>query len=172
MYEKDQLCFSCAKACGKCSWSYNLVPVDGWTARFSILPNNIETFKVIKCPQYEFDGCVLGVYTLTTHMKTRQNGTKTANITEILKDLAIVQAIKTDIGDKHWYMSALKDALRKIIVPIIQSYITDKTTMYIEPFVGGGNTIQRINFHTKIGYDIDKYVIALLRYCRRQRRKY
>lgn len=45
--------------------------------------------------------CVLGVYTLTTHMKTRQNGTKTANITEILKDLAIVQAIKTDIGDKH-----------------------------------------------------------------------
>lgn len=38
--------------------------------------------------------------------------------------------------------------------------------MYIEPFVGGGNTIQRINFHTKIGYDIDKYVIALLSYCR------
>lgn len=59
--------------------------------------------------------CVLGVYTLTTHMKTRQNGTKTANITEILKDLAIVQAIKTDIGDKHWYMPALKDALRKIL---------------------------------------------------------
>lgn len=59
--------------------------------------------------------CVLGVYTLTTHMKTRQNGTKTANITEILKDLAIVQAIKTDIGDKYWYMSALKDVLRKIL---------------------------------------------------------
>ncbi len=56
MYEKDQLCFSCANACGKCSWSYNLVPVDGWTAKFSILPNEVETFRVIKCPKYEFDG--------------------------------------------------------------------------------------------------------------------
>lgn len=59
-----------------------------------------------------------------------------------------------------------KRRIAKDIVPIIQSYITDKATMYIEPFVGGGNTIQRINFHTKIGYDTDKYVIALLRYCR------
>lgn len=59
--------------------------------------------------------CVLGVYTLTTHMKTRQNGTKDVSTTEILKDLAIVRAIKTDIGDKYWYMSALKDALRKIL---------------------------------------------------------
>ena len=42
--------------------------------------------------------CVLGVYTLITHMKTRQSGTKTVNIIEILKDLAIVQAIKTDIA--------------------------------------------------------------------------
>lgn len=59
--------------------------------------------------------CVLGVYTLITHMKTRQSGTKTVNIIEILKDLAIVRAIKTDIGDKYWYMSALKDVLRKIL---------------------------------------------------------
>lgn len=59
--------------------------------------------------------CVLGVYTLITHMKTRQSGTKSANTIETLKDLAIVQAIKTDIGDKYWYMLALKDVLRKIL---------------------------------------------------------
>jgi hypothetical protein len=48
-------------------------------------------------------------------MKARQNGTKSANTIETLKDLAIVQAIKTDIGDKYWYMLALKDVLRKIL---------------------------------------------------------
>lgn len=46
--------------------------------------------------------CVLGVYTLITRMKARQNGTKTVNIIEILKDLAIVRAIRINIGDKYW----------------------------------------------------------------------
>lgn len=47
---------------------------------------------------------VLDVYTLITRMKTRQNGTKSANTIEILRDLETVRVIKTNIGDKHWYM--------------------------------------------------------------------
>lgn len=38
--------------------------------------------------------CVLDVYTLIVRAKTRQNGTKSANTTEILKDLAIVLVIR------------------------------------------------------------------------------
>ena len=33
---------------------------------------------------------------------------------------------------------------------------------YIEPFVGGCNMITQVNHHTKIGYDANKYLIALL----------
>lgn len=41
-----------------------------------------------------------------------------------------------------------KRRIAKDIVPIIQSYITDKTIMYIEPFVGGGATQYRESIFT------------------------
>ena len=55
-----------------------------------------------------------------------------------------------------------KNKLSKYLKPIIESYLTNDTVAYIEPFVGGGNMIDKIDFHTKIGYDIDKYAIAVL----------
>lgn len=60
------------------------------------------------------------------------------------------------------YMGS-KSKIAKHIVPIIQSYIKDGT-VYIEPFVGGANVIDKINADKRYGYDINKYVIALLNY--------
>jgi site-specific DNA-adenine methylase len=57
-----------------------------------------------------------------------------------------------------------KNKISKDIVPIIQSYITNETIGYIEPFVGGANLIDKITHPNKIGYDINKYLIALLQY--------
>lgn len=59
------------------------------------------------------------------------------------------------------YMGS-KSRIAKYIVPIIQSYITDETQSYIEPFVGGANVIDKITANKKIGYDINKFLIALL----------
>ena len=58
-----------------------------------------------------------------------------------------------------------KNRLSKYIVPILQNYI-DKYNIdtYIEPFVGGANVIDKIKCKNKIGYDINKYLIALLNY--------
>lgn len=57
-----------------------------------------------------------------------------------------------------------KGRLSKELAPIIQSYITPQTRGYIEPFVGGGgNMIDKIKHDVKIGYDINKYVIACLK---------
>ena len=55
-----------------------------------------------------------------------------------------------------------KNRLSKEIAPIIQSYITEHTKGYLEPFVGGGNMIDKIKCDNKIGYDIHKQLIALL----------
>ena len=57
-----------------------------------------------------------------------------------------------------------KSRIAKDIVPIIQNYI-DKigAKLYVEPFVGGANIIDKICCETKIGADINKYLIALLR---------
>lgn len=55
-----------------------------------------------------------------------------------------------------------KNKISKYLKPIIESYITDKTKYYIEPFVGGANMIDKINFENKIGSDIHKELIALL----------
>lgn len=56
------------------------------------------------------------------------------------------------------YMGS-KARIAKYIVPIIQSYVKD---VYVEPFVGGANVIDKIHCPMRIGYDSNKYLIALL----------
>ena len=56
-----------------------------------------------------------------------------------------------------------KNRISKYIAPIIQSYVDKGCVGYLEPFVGGANMIDKIKCDTKIGSDIDKYVIAVLR---------
>lgn len=57
-----------------------------------------------------------------------------------------------------------KNRLSKDLVPIIQSYITEETKGYLEPFVGGANIIDKIKCENKIGCDIHKELIELLKY--------
>lgn len=57
-----------------------------------------------------------------------------------------------------------KNRLSKELAAIIQSYITDETVAYIEPFVGGANMIDKIKHHNKIGSDLHKELIALHNY--------
>ena len=59
------------------------------------------------------------------------------------------------------YMGS-KSRFAKDLVPIIQSYITEDTKGYLEPFVGGANVIDKIKCNNKIGCDIHKQLIALL----------
>lgn len=56
-----------------------------------------------------------------------------------------------------------KNRLSKELAPIIQSYITDETVAYIEPFVGGANMIDKIKHHNKIGSDLHKELIELFK---------
>lgn len=58
------------------------------------------------------------------------------------------------------YMGS-KQRFAKEIVPILNSYNRD---YYIEPFVGGANIIDKVNFTNKLGYDKNPYLIGLLDY--------
>ena len=58
-----------------------------------------------------------------------------------------------------------KSRIAKYIVPIIQKYIDDNNVkIYWEPFVGGANVIDKIKCDKKIGTDINKYLIELLKH--------
>ena len=57
-----------------------------------------------------------------------------------------------------------KNRLAKELTPIIQSYITDDTKGYLEPFVGGANMIDKISCNNKFGCDIHEELIELLKY--------
>lgn len=58
-----------------------------------------------------------------------------------------------------------KNRLSKDLAPIIQSYIDNHgVESYVEPFVGGANMIDKIKCKNKIGNDIHRELIALLRY--------
>lgn len=55
-----------------------------------------------------------------------------------------------------------KSRIAKYIVPIIQKYIDNNNVkIYIEPFVGGANVIDKISCKKKIGGDKQQYLIAL-----------
>ena len=62
-YYKTQLCWTCARACGGCSWSANFQPVKGWTATKTIMnvdrgayeKRRIKTYKIRACPLYVCD---------------------------------------------------------------------------------------------------------------------
>ena len=61
------------------------------------------------------------------------------------------------------YMGS-KSKISKDLKIIIENFITKETEAYIEPFVGGANMIDKIDFDNKIGYDTHKELIALLNY--------
>lgn len=55
---KGQLCWTCKNTNGNvCSWfSKKAKPIEGWTAKASIIRNNdeiVHSYRVIKCPKYE-----------------------------------------------------------------------------------------------------------------------
>lgn len=57
-----------------------------------------------------------------------------------------------------------KAKFAKDLVPIIQKYIDDNNVeLYIEPFVGGANIIDKIKCKKRIGSDNDSLVIDLLK---------
>ena len=57
--KRDQLCWSCTKACGQCSWSRELTPVEGWTAEQVVYPGlEVEddtTYHITACPEFVRD---------------------------------------------------------------------------------------------------------------------
>lgn len=59
-----------------------------------------------------------------------------------------------------------KNKIAKEIIPIIQGYITDETTSFIDCFCGGANIIDKISCKNKIGYDIHPQLIALLNFAK------
>lgn len=58
-----------------------------------------------------------------------------------------------------------KSKIIKFISPLIQNCINDNhIETYIEPFVGGGNVIEKISCNKRIGADINEYLIELLKF--------
>ena len=48
---KEQLCWTCQKACGDCSWSSCFQPVEGWTAE-KVHRKTYDSYRIEKCPEY------------------------------------------------------------------------------------------------------------------------
>ena len=55
-----------------------------------------------------------------------------------------------------------KAGIIRHIAPIIHNSLSTGNGAYVEPFVGGGNSIVRINANKRIGADANRYVISLL----------
>ena len=57
---RNQLCWSCAKACGGCSWSRNFTPIHGWDATpyrrvyrdAAVGTRYVDSYIIRRCPEY------------------------------------------------------------------------------------------------------------------------
>ena len=57
---RNQLCWSCGKACGGCSWSRNFTPIQGWDATpcrrvyndAAVGTRYVDSYIIRKCPEY------------------------------------------------------------------------------------------------------------------------
>lgn len=60
-WKQHTLCETCSNSCGNCSWSARFVPVEGWTAKPTLVRNSsvkdsvIESFEVSECPLFAED---------------------------------------------------------------------------------------------------------------------
>lgn len=54
---EQTICWTCAKAVIGCDWSREFKPIDGWTAKPTMLKGreNQKSFRVIECPEYKPD---------------------------------------------------------------------------------------------------------------------
>jgi len=55
-----------------------------------------------------------------------------------------------------------KNRISKHLKPILEKHLNGEN-WYVEPFVGGANMIDKIDYKKKIGIDINEYLIALLK---------
>ena len=52
----EQLCWSCARACGRCSWSKYFIPIPNWQASLSYnATDKTISYEITSCPEYVFD---------------------------------------------------------------------------------------------------------------------
>lgn len=54
--KNDTLCWKCKNACGGCSWSKNLTPVEGWKAERvynNVYSQDTVSYRVRECPEFE-----------------------------------------------------------------------------------------------------------------------
>lgn len=61
-FHKTQLCWTCSRACGGCSWSADFTPVKGWTAKKNtvrvekgIYSHEYDSYHITECPLYKDD---------------------------------------------------------------------------------------------------------------------
>ena len=60
-FHKTQLCWTCARACGGCSWSRSFTPVNGWTAEQTELYVDRGDYETHKTTSYRIKACPLYV---------------------------------------------------------------------------------------------------------------
>ena len=57
----ETLCWICSNACGNCSWSRSLTPVEGWEAKPIKIKGNfyigeiLDSYIVKRCPEFKED---------------------------------------------------------------------------------------------------------------------
>ena len=65
------LCWDCENAVGRCSWSKDFKPIDGWTAEY--VPDK-DSYYVEACPQFQRDAYGGGAKRVIERSKTRKSG--------------------------------------------------------------------------------------------------
>ena len=118
---KMTICWTCANATGKCPWSEDFIPVEGWTAT-PVHTDDHDSFFVHKCPLYIQDALENGLLRLDG----RKSYTAPEPEEEPEKE---VPKVKTEgVPSTDWHDQPVTSNQRKYITMITRKHIMPNFT--------------------------------------------
>lgn len=109
-FKKSQLCWTCARACGDCSWSDGtFTPVKGWTAKKVVMyedraeynTRTVETYKIKACPLYICDA-------------PQEKPKPKPQIPQIVKRPRRPRTMPNSMKDRVWKLPNLKERIERL----------------------------------------------------------
>ena len=109
-FHKTQLCWTCARACGGCSWSDGtFTPVKGWTAKKVTMyvdrgdyeTHRTETYRITACPLYKDD---------TPKEKTKEYMVSVPLVKRAFRPVTMPNSLK----DRVWKLPDFKERIERL----------------------------------------------------------
>lgn len=109
-FHKTQLCWTCARACGGCSWSRSFTPVNGWTAEQTELYVDRGEYETHRTTSYRIKACPLYVPDATHASKPKEYLVDVPLVKRAFRPVTMPNSLK----DRVWKLPDFRERIKRL----------------------------------------------------------